>query len=160
VAVDLAAVTADERDLLWRLMQLYLHDLSEFQREPLNASGEFSYPYFEHYFDPSLDVLDRGRWAFFLHVNGELAGFAMVRLMQNGRYEMAEFFILRGARRGGSGMAAATAALQRFPGSWALTVHPKNTGAQEFWRRVIAANGRGEWTEKSSPLLVWHQFEI
>lgn len=160
VGIDLVEVGSAEKQILWRLLQLYLHDMSEFDGSDIADGGDYEYSYFEHYFDPSLDVLDRGRWACLFRVDARLAGFAMVRHMQNGRYSMAEFFVLRKWRRTGVGSAAAAAVLHRFPGGWDLTVLPENTGARAFWRRVIEANSRGQFSEKHSSLVTWFQFDV
>jgi predicted acetyltransferase len=49
---------------------------------------------------------------------------------------MAEFFILRGHRRGGAGTAAARALFARYPGRWEVAVARRNTPALGFWRRA------------------------
>ena len=93
-AVTLDPVTESGRTLLWRMMQLYLHDLSEFDGRGPEADGEFQYSYYEAYFGGPA-----GRQAFLLYSGGALAGFAMLRPLDNGRMQMAEFFVLRSTRR-------------------------------------------------------------
>ena len=50
---------------------------------------------------------------------------------------LAEFWVAPEHRRGGTGAAFARALFARLPGSWELTVLPKNTPALAFWRSVL-----------------------
>lgn len=157
--MSLDPVGVERKPILWRLMQPYLHDLSEFDGSDVDEAGEYHYALFEHYWDVSLYPSEL-RDAFFIRFEGKLAGFALVRHMNNGRNQLAEFCILRKYRRRGIGRTAAQAVLRRFPGPWDLTIHPKNTPALAFWPKVIEGAASGEWTESSGPIIVIHRFEI
>ena len=50
----LEPVGAEQKLILWRLMQPYLHDLSEFDGSDVDEAGEYHYSMFEHYWDVSL----------------------------------------------------------------------------------------------------------
>lgn len=115
-----------------QLLQLYLHDLSEFDGRQVGDDGRFPYPYLDLY------GTEPDRHAFLIRADGEVAGFALVRETQP--TEMAEFFVLRRFRRGGVGRAAATTLLHCFPGEWRLTQLGGNVGATAFWRSVIPAD--------------------
>ena len=118
-----------DKTIIRRLLELYFYDATEFTGGDLNPHGEFGYRYLDHYW--SNDV-PPARFPFLFRVDGQIAGFAFVRISEN-IYSMAEFFILRKYRRSGLGTAAALDLFARFPGSWgspssALTFPPKPSG--------------------------------
>jgi predicted acetyltransferase len=51
--------------------------------------------------------------------------------------DVAEFFVLRGARRTGVGTRAAHALFQLFPGAWEVRVRRTNPAALRFWSRAV-----------------------
>jgi predicted acetyltransferase len=119
-----------EKSIIRRLMQLYLHDLSEFDDRDVDSFGEYSYKYLDHYWT------EPARQAFLMRADGKIAGFALVR---TGRpNSMAEFFIIRRYRRQGIGRAAAAEIISRFAGEWEITQLVRNRAASGFWRSVIA----------------------
>lgn len=139
--VDVVPARARHRRLLWRLMQLYLHDFSEMDGRALNDRGEFAYQYFENYWS------DRDRVALLAQVDREWAGFALIRLGTTN--QIAEFFIVRKYRRAGVGRRLAAECFRRFPGRWRVHQTKRNGSAIKFWRAVIpvpfeeSTNARG-----------------
>jgi predicted acetyltransferase len=139
--VKVFPAAAKQRQVLWRLMQLYLHDFSEIDGRALNDRGEFEYRYFENYW------VDRDRVALLAQVDGAWAGFALIRLGTTN--QVAEFFVARGYRRAGVGRRLAAECFRRFPGGWRVRQAKKNGSATKFWRAVIpapfkeATNARG-----------------
>ncbi|AMM20421.1 hypothetical protein AX769_10000 [Frondihabitans sp. PAMC 28766] len=131
ITVDEA--TADERDVLGRLLELYLHDLSEFTGRDVDEHGLFGYPYLDAYW------AEAGRHPYFVRTDGILVGFALVRerVGDPQTTEMAEFFVLRSSRGQGAGSGAARTLLNLFPGPWRLTQVAGNTAATAFWRRLL-----------------------
>ena len=159
VDITLEAVTVEQKPILWRLLQVYLHDLSEFDgQDPDPATGEYKYSYFDHYWDRSL-YPPEPREPYFIHADDKLAGFAMVRHLDNGKTQMAEFTVLRKWRGTGLALEAAGMVFHRYPGPWDLTIHPKNERAKAFWVKAIESNAEGDWTERGG-IIVWHQFDI
>jgi ribosomal-protein-alanine N-acetyltransferase len=63
-------------------------------------------------------------------------------------YRMAEFFVARSRRRLGVGATAAQLILSRFAGRWEITEYLRNTGAVNFWRRVVAGYTLGVYQER------------
>ena len=56
---------------------------------------------------------------------------------------VAEFFVVRGARRQGIGRATAQKLLALHPGAWEIPFQEHNVAAARFWRGV-AASARGD----------------
>ncbi len=133
MGVELQEVHPLERDALWRLKQLCIHDYSESDRFEIGPEGNFNYRWFDAYFR------EAERYPFFIRIGEQLSGFVMVR-ESNGEedwdFQIAEFFILRRYRRMGIGRDAARQVLRMFPGVWGISFNDENTPAANFWRSV------------------------
>jgi len=143
--VDLEPVAYADKPVLRRMLQLYLYDFTEFSGDDVDQHGEFAYRYLDHYWAPASD--DGDRFPFFIRVDGRLAGFALVRLV-DGHHEMAEFFVMRRYRRAGVGARAAKDLFSRFPGPWEVQQTAANVPAQSFWQRVIGDFTGGHYAER------------
>ncbi len=135
--VELIRATAEERPILENLLELYIHDFSEFHTVALGADGRFRYP------DLGLYWLEPERHPFLARMDGDLAGFALVRKVTSidgnkAVWDMAEFFVVRGMRRRGIGTELAQAVWAQFPGAWQVRVMQSNQRAQLFWANAVA----------------------
>ena len=156
--VSIEVVPFEQKGVFRRLLQLYLYDFSEIEPENvrMGADGEFPYRYLDHYWAP-----DEGeeRHPYFIRADGELAGFALVRRV-NDVFVMSEFFVMRRFRREGVGARAAAAVFERHPGRWLVQEVTPNVAAQAFWRGVIAQVTGDAFEEEQSPRGVTQRFEI
>lgn len=138
--IEPAALEA--KPIVANLMQLYSHDLSDYQNAAVNDRGLFGLgSYFDIYWT------EAGRHPFLIWVDGKLAGFAFIRELGEATFSMAEFFITRNFRRSGIGARAVTELFDRFPGEWQVAEIDKNIPAQRFWRRVISEYTNGDFSE-------------
>jgi predicted acetyltransferase len=130
---SLTAARPDQKATIANLIQLYLHDMTEFMPFPVGADGRYQY-----------DFLDRfWQYPYLIMAGDEIAGFALVidSCPLTGRtpcWFMAEFFVLKAYRRSGVGRAALVAILDRHPGDWHIAVPLANEPAQAFWGRALA----------------------
>lgn len=139
--VRVEPVSLDQREALDRLIQLYIHDFSEFwagtPRGELREDGSFWMYSLEAYWR------EPGSLPLFIRRDGHIAGFALVNgVTHSGRAadrNMAEFFVVRKHRRCGIGHAAAQQIFSRHPGLWEVAVFRPNLRALAFWRRVIGS---------------------
>ena len=138
--LEITVAPAVERELIANLFQLYTHDFSEFWADrpegELRGDGRFaSYPYLDDYWR------EPGRIPLVFRVGGHPAGFALLNTLSHSGLpvdrNMAEFFIVRKHRRGGTGTAAARGLFGLYPGVWEAAVMRKNLAALAFWRRAI-----------------------
>ncbi len=135
--VELRPVSVEQKSVLANLLELYIHDFSEFHAVELNADGRFNYPHLEPYWHHP------GRFPFLITVNEKLAGFVLVQQESQisgdrAVWDMAEFFIVRAYRRCGAGKAMAHEIWKRFPGRWEVRVMHVNQIAFSFWSAAIA----------------------
>ena len=131
-----------------RMGSYYVYDMSEYVgSEPGWAfpdTGDYECDDFRPYFEDPLTS------AFFIRVNGELAGFAIVD--QKGStpdvdHNMAQFFVHRKFKRRGVGVRAAHQCFRQFRGAWEVMVIPQNTGAYAFWKQAVSAFTNGDFQE-------------
>lgn len=126
-------VLPQERALLRRLLDTHLDELSAF------APVDRAYPWFDLYFS------EAERWAWLAEVEGTVAGFALVnRHAASGLPAdrvMAEFFILPGFRRRGTGRRFADDVFAAAPGQWELAVLRANGPGLAFWSSVLRGHG-------------------
>ncbi len=140
--VELTTVPSEQRSALANLVQLYLHDFSEFaaigtDHGEVGGDGTFAYDWLHLYWQ------DSWRIPLFIQADGRLAGFALVSrwsaLDRPVDHSMAEFFVVRKYRRSQVGLRAATLIFERFPGRWEVPVAWYNAPALTFWRNTILA---------------------
>lgn len=139
--VDVSLALPEEQAIVERLLQLYIHDLSEYFAVAVQDDGRFDYPRLDLYWS------EAGRYPFLIRVEKELAGFALVRKLDlpdgDAVWDIAEFFILRKHRRNGAGTRAAQAIWKRLPGRWQVRVLQANDSAMQFWRHAIGGLTEG-----------------
>jgi len=133
------------KSTLRNLLELYKYDFSEYDPEDVNENGLYEYMYLDHYWT------EPGRHPFLFRVDDKLAGFALIRELQQAGgesvYEMAEFFVMRKYRKQGVGSRAAVQLFNRFKGTWKVAEMEENVPAQHFWRKVIAGYTCGTYDE-------------
>ena len=149
-SVTVVEVPAAQRPGLDRLLQLYLHDFSEFApigspHGEVDEEGRFDYPGLESYWR------EDGLIPLLIRADGQLAGFVLVnRWSALGLpldHVVAEFFVLRKYRRARVGTRAALLVFRRYPGQWEVPVAWYNGPALAFWRRVTEEAALGEVEE-------------
>jgi predicted acetyltransferase len=123
-------VPVGEKPALAAMMQDYIAEMAQFV--PGVRMGQ-AYGQFDLYWSAP-----DSRWPFWLRVDDANAGFALVsRHGQTEYFEMEEFFVVRGYRHRGIGLAAARRLIRRYLGPWTITQRESNTGAIVFWHRVL-----------------------
>lgn len=159
--VDVRSAKQREAPILENLLQLYLHDFSEFEGIEIGEDGRYQYPYLGHYWE------DPARYPFLIRVDGQLAGFALLRVESDpmsGQQAMdvAEFFVLRSYRRQGIGARAAQRLWDLFPGQWHIRVLNSNQVGYSFWKETIGkftnarfSEGQGEGVGQTT-VFVFH----
>jgi predicted acetyltransferase len=144
--VTLDEVGAAAAPVLRRLMQLYLYDLGTIDGWRISEEGLFG----------NAERIERfwsepGRRCFLIRLDGELAGFALIRDQAEfagaGTHEVSEFFVLRKFRRRGVGERAAVQLFDTAPGHWELSQLESNLPAQQFWRQVIGRYTGGRFAD-------------
>ncbi len=144
---EIFAVPYEKKHILRNMLEIYLHDMSEFDDEEdrleLNKAGLYGYKYLDYYWT------EAGRYPYLITVDGNLAGFALIRtLKQNDlTFEVAEFFILKKYRNSGVSKLFITELFSLHQGNWIINTPIKNIPAQRFWRKIANGESKGEFKE-------------
>ena len=145
--ITLTPATLDEKPVLQRLMQLYLHDFTEFTGDDVDKFGKFPYRLGEFWKNPH-------RRPFLIRVEDQIAGFVLAGLQATSLVVppqkvnfIAEFFVMKKYRKHGIGEYAARWVFDQFPGEWEVDQIAKNLAAQAFWRKIIDRYTNGQFQE-------------
>jgi predicted acetyltransferase len=142
--IELRTPDRSERFVIRNMMELYLHDFSEFEDAELDEHGLFGYGDLDYFwFEPT-------HAAFLVTVDDKLAGFVLVDnevLVDGNERSLCEFFVLRKYRRKGVGRQVACRVFDRLPARWEVRVIAQNAPAQAFWRSVLAEYTKGAFQE-------------
>lgn len=143
-SLTISEVSEVNRHVIGNLLQLCLHDYSEFsgpqsRNWEVTSDGLFEYEWFDSYWH------EVGRIPLLIRTIDRIVGFALINrwsaLEHPLDHALAEFFVLRKHRRSGVGSRALRLILERYPGQWEVPVARNNRGALSFWRRAIPAAG-------------------
>lgn len=129
--IKLINVDRKKYDILKRLLQLYLHDISIFFPIDFNSKeGLYLYDDIDKYFD------NTENYAYFIMNNDEIAGFVLADKVDSGMV-IQEFFVMNNYKRSGIGKKIAFELFDKFKGNWIVKSLPKSMPAENFWNNVI-----------------------
>lgn len=145
--VKIVPAERDQRKIMERLFQLYLHDFSQFVDLEIDDRGRYEYPSLAVYWQ------EPDRYPYFIEMEGKLAGFVLIKKeAENGEdrqvFDVAEFFVLRGYRRQGVGTQSAHRIWDRFPGRWVVRVMKANKPALHFWEQAVEKYTGGDFRQQ------------
>jgi len=142
--IQVRVPSRSDRNLIRRMMELYLYDFSEYEDSDLDEHGVYGYDDLDYFwFEPT-------HTAFLVTVDDKLAGFVLAgneALVEGSERSIDEFFVMRKYRGQGVGTQVAVEVFDRLPARWEVAVLERNTPAQAFWRRVIAEYTGGRFQE-------------
>ena len=142
--VELQRVKLEEREILSNLLEKYDYEFSQYDNRDVNKLGLYGYQYLDYYWT------EKNRWAYFIIVDGNFAGFVMVIDLpevddRDTDFQIAEFFVMYKYRRSGVGKKAFFKVLDIHKGKWQLKLHPKNLPSVYFWKKVISDYTNGNY---------------
>ena len=142
--IELKQVLLEDREILSNLLEKYEYEFSQYDNRDVNRLGLYGYKYLDYYWN------EKNRWAYFIEVDGKLAGFVMVNDYpeiedRKTDFGISEFFVLHKYRRSGVGKQAFFKVLDLHKGTWQLRRHPKNLPSVYFWENVIKEYTNGEY---------------
>jgi predicted acetyltransferase len=149
--VSLEVAKQEHELVLTNLLELYVHDMSEFLPIEIGAEGRFGYDRLPRYWSEP-----EQRFAFLIYSGENLAGFALVvrgSPVTDDREDLdvAEFFVLRRHRRSSVGQRAPCLLWNRLPGQWVVRVSAANRRALPFWRTTVQQYTGGVFAERTLP---------
>jgi predicted acetyltransferase len=151
--ISIEPVKIEEKEVLQRLGELYIYDLTRHSAIDIKDSGLY-----DDLDDIDLYWQEENRHPFFIRVNNRLAGFALV---YDGRqieeiesdYAIDDFFIMNRYKHKGIGKHCARYIFDKFHGKWQIWFNPGNAAAKKFWISTVHeyTNGKYEIMENDAP---------
>ena len=148
---EIRSARAEEQLPVYRMLELYQHELSDVWDQDLNGHGEYGYALDEYWFSHESN-------AFVMLVDSRYAGVALVNRRPKAPgadHWLEQFFVIKKYRQRGIGAAAAGALFDAFPGTWQVGQMPRNHAAQAFWRKVIERYSGSNYAETQLESGVW-----
>lgn len=143
--IDVTLALISDKPLIKQMMELFRHDLSEFENVDLDEHGFFGYSYLDYYW------VEAERSPLIVRVDRKLAGFVLINQhthFPENQYSVAEFFILRKYRRRGVGREVAFYVFNLFFGRWEISQINRNLIAQKFWNDTIRSYTADNYTKE------------
>jgi len=149
--VRIEPATPADAPLLSNLLELYVHDMSEFFSVDIGADGRFGYDKLPLYWSEP-----ERRFPFLIRSGARAVGFALVTRGSPATddpadLDVAEFFVLRRYRRSGVGRQGVRLLWRRMPGHWVVRVSEGNQQGLRFWESVIRHYTGGRFSEMERP---------
>ncbi len=143
-------VPSNHLEKLRGLLNEYLTELSQFDPDiKFDKNNVPIYKWLDCYFS------DYKRQAYYLKVDDNVAGFCLVRLVDNSKYEIAEFYVKPQFRASGNSGWFATQIINLYPLSLEIATRHTNPRAVKFWSRVVLDYA---FTENKDD--IWHTWLI
>ncbi|MFC4653127.1 GNAT family N-acetyltransferase [Lactococcus nasutitermitis] len=147
-------VKKSEKEILRNLLEKYLYEFSQYCDDEVNELGLYGYDYLDCYWT------EKNRFPFFIRVDGNLAGFALVNdypeIKAETDFTMAEFFVIYKYRHTGIAQAVARDLFEKFQGKWQLMYNPKNVISQKFWTKIVTKIDEKYQCVTNSPQAIYH----
>lgn len=144
MSIECRRASASDFPALAQMLEFYQYELSDIWAQDLDAEARYGYDLSRH--------MEGKRFHAHVAVQGnQYVGFALVAPAAVTRTVgswMEQFFILKRHRRGGVGRMLAKHVFGSHPGLWEVGQIPANAAAQTFWRKVVAEQTNGQFTEQ------------
>jgi predicted acetyltransferase len=142
--ISIEPVSRDEKEILRNLTEKYEYEFTAYEDADVNNMGLYGYKYIDHYWT------DKNRYAYFIKVNGKLAGFIMIddcryidRIETN--FSISELFVMHKYKKMGVGTYAVKYVLNKHKGKWQIGYNPKNEIGKKFWNKTIKEYTKGKY---------------
>jgi len=138
MTIEIIAVERDEKEIFRNLLEKFNYELSQYIDNDVNKLGLYGYDYLDSFWKAGAK-----RWAYFIKVDGKLAGFATLIgdyffiKDRKSDYMMTDFFVMYKYRGAGVGKFVANYLFEKYKGIWQLNAINKNTNSIGFWKKVV-----------------------
>ena len=129
----------------------YLIELSEFDPDiKFDEHGLPIYKWFDCYWE------DKNRFPIYLIMEDKIAGFALIRELDNMAYEIAEFYVCPEYRKDGNAIWFATEITNLFEGQFVFSTRFTNPRAIKFWGKFANLFDSNEYVDDA----IWRTWTI
>lgn len=137
--ITLNEIKIDKKDILDKLIQLYLHNISLYFPIDFNTKTEkYNYEDIEKYFN------DDNNKAFLILNENKVVGFILINLLGE-KNIVQEMFVLNNYKRKGIGKKSISMIFDKFHGNWEIKSLPCSKSAEKFWISAIKEYTKGDF---------------
>ena len=137
--IKIKIVNSNERSLIENLLQMYLHNISEYFPIDFNSKTcTYEYDDISKYFNES------NNYAILFMNDDEVIGFSLIDLIDN-TYTVQEMFILNNYKNKGFGEECITKVFDDFNGNWIIKSLPLSPKSENFWNKTISKYTDGDF---------------
>ena len=129
--ITLKEIKIEQKDILEKLLQLYLHNISsDFPMDFNSNTGLYEYDDINKYFE------NENNKAFFILKENDIAGFILIDILDE-KNIIQEIFVLNNYKRKGIGKIATNMIFDKYKGNWEIKSLPCSKTAENFWINSI-----------------------
>ena len=146
--IHLIPASLTDYPIIQNMGRFYVYDMSKYMGSEagweIPEDGLYECRDFKKYW------LDPQAFPYLIRYGKELAGFAIVDKKGSDNqvdFNMAQFFILRKFKGKSVGKQVAYHCFNQYQGVWEIMVLPGNTGAYQFWKKIITQYTQNNFTE-------------
>jgi predicted acetyltransferase len=144
-------VSSQKMEEMRKYFYEYLIELSEFDKDiKFDENNIPIYKWFNCYWE------DKDRYPLYLIVDDVIAGFALIREMNNMSYDFAEFYILPEYRKDNNALWFALEITNLFPGEFTFSTRFTNPRAIKFWSKFAKIFESNEYVDDDT----WRNWTI
>lgn len=140
---EIIRVTEDRKATLANLLEKYLYEFSQYDKRQFSDDGLFGYKYLDNYFT------EDGRFAYFIYVDNQLAGFALLNKYHECDrpidWSIAEFFVSYNFRRKGVATETVRQLFEKHKGYYHIKYYRNNTASVILWNKVARKYSGGNY---------------
>ena len=137
--IKLREIKLETKDVLDKLMQLYLHNISLYFSINFDSdTGMYKYDDIEKY------LINKNNKALLILKENEIVGFMLIDLLEE-KNIVQEMFILNNYKRMGIGKTAIYIIFDKFKGNWEVKSLPCSEPAEKFWISTIKEYTKGNF---------------
>lgn len=147
--IKLVPALKDDQEIIQNLGRFYVYDMSRYcgfiegWETPVN--GLYECIDLSAYWDKP------NRYPFLIMIQDELAGFVLLNKIGSVPevdWNIGEFFLVSKYQGKGIGRKVAEMVFDQYPGTWEVKQMPENSGAIEFWKKVVNQYSEGRFQKE------------
>ena len=148
---SLQIVPSIKREIMKKYLYEYLTELSEFDPDiKFNEKNEPIYKWFDCYWE------DKDRFPLFFKNDGEIAGIALIRELDDMLYDISEFYVCPEYRKDGNAIWFANEITKLFDGEFVFSTRFTNPRAIRFWDKFASLFESNSFTDDK----IWRNWSI
>lgn len=127
--ITVEEIEVEDNDLLEKMVQLYLHDISKYFKIDFDSTKcEYEYDISSYF------IFNK---AYFIKSDDNILGFILLDINSNDDFEISEIFVLNNYKNNKVGTKAIRLIFDMYKGKFIIKVVPNSKKAEKFWENTV-----------------------